>query len=414
MRTGLNIANVSWGDHLEWGEGSARLASPDDIARSVDRWIERDRAGRIHFREHGYYRRFGHVVHRTDRGEPLLADLGFDENAEIVRRGHEAGVPVYLYVTIYDELWLDTDWRWPWDPGFNWLSDVVRDHPEFVLVDRTGEDRLWGVLDYTEPGARRHRVEAIRTLLDGADWDGIFLCTRSESRPASDGDRYGFNPTAAAAYRERFGVDPRDGPLDLDAWRRIRGEGLTELLRDVRALADALDLRLSIGIPRGDFMGPPIGNLHLDWRTWLADRIIDSLVIGQIAEICPSAWVHMWPEAEVANELLDPVRSVGLRPLATDLDEIFGPAARAAGAELFLSRLHDHPDPAREAALVAAHPDLTGIQYSTFRRDLAMAAAELPWRRTLEWPDGRNAWDPDRGLVRIELPVGAPRRGTHP
>ena len=41
-RTGLNIANVSWGDHLEWGAGSARLATPDDVARSVERWVERD------------------------------------------------------------------------------------------------------------------------------------------------------------------------------------------------------------------------------------------------------------------------------------------------------------------------------------------------------------------------------------
>ena len=128
-RTGTNIANVSWGDHIEWGAGSARLASPDDIARSVERWITRDHAGRIHFRENDYYRRFGRTLRPRQRDAAFDARPGFDENAEMIRRGHEAGLPVYLYVTIYDELWLDTDWAWPWDPTTNWLSDYVATIP---------------------------------------------------------------------------------------------------------------------------------------------------------------------------------------------------------------------------------------------------------------------------------------------
>ena len=407
MRTGQNIANVSWGDHIEWGSGDARLSTPDEIARSVERWVERDRAARIHFREHDYYRRHGHLPRPTPRNEVFEARLGFDENAEIIRRGHEAGVPVYLYITVYDELWLATEWTWPWDHGTGWQSNYVRDHPDHVLVDAEGRERLWGVLDYNAPEARAFRVEVIRELLDEHDWDGVFVCTRSQSKPARFGDQFGYNEPSLSLYRERHGGDPREAGADLPAWRRVRGEGLTQLLRDVRALTERYGKRLAVGIPRGDHMGPPIGNMHLDWRTWAQERLVDSLIVGQISEICPSAWVHLWPEHPVADHLVDPVRSVGLRPLAEDLDEHFGPAASAAGVELFLSRLHDNPDPGLEARLVAEHPHLTGIQYSTFRRDLAEAAAELPWRRTLEWPDGRNSWDPERGLVRLELPEGA-------
>jgi hypothetical protein len=207
-------------------------------------------------------------------------------------------------------------------------------------------------------------------------------------------------------YRQEVGGDPREEPFDVDAWRRIRGRGLTSLLRDLRAMTTRRSMPLSIGIPRGDFAGPPIGNLHLDWRTWLRDGVVDSLVIGQISEICPSAWVWLWPGSKVSGHLVDPVRGTGMRPLSEDLDEVFGPAAAVAGAELFLSRLHDHPDPAAEARIVEQHPHLTGIQYSTFRRDLGDAAASLPWRRTLHWPDGPNSWDPDRGLIRLELPGG--------
>ena len=402
---GRNIANVSWGDHLEWGEGSSRLGKPDDFARSVERWVERDGASRIHFREQEYYRRYGRVVHGSPRAEAFIDHLAFDENEEILRRGHEAGLPVYLYVTIFDELWLDTDWAWPWDPATNWQADYVRDHPDHVLLDRKGRDRLWGVLDYNEPEARAYRVSVIEDLLDEHDWDGLFVCTRSQSKPAAHGDQFGFNEASVALYRNEVGGDPRDGSLDLDAWRRIRGRGLTTLIGDLRETTRRRSLPLSIGIPRGDYMGPPIGNLHLDWRSWLGDDLVDALVIGQISEICPSAWVWLWPGSEVDGQLLDPVRGTGLRPLAEDLDEVFGPVAGAVGKELFLSRLHDEPDQAAEARLVEEHPLLAGIQYSTFRRDLGPSAATLPWRRTLEWPDGPNSWDPDRGLVRLELPT---------
>ena len=411
-RRGLNIANVSWGDHLEWGAGSARLGTPDDFARSVERWVTRDGAGRIHFREQEYYRRHGRTLRPRPRDEIFLDRPGFDENAEIIRRGHQAGLPVYLYVTIFDESWLETDWAWPWDPTTNWLSDYVRDHPDDVLVDREGRERLWGVLDYNAPAAREYRVSVVRELLDEHDWDGLFVCTRSQSRPAAHGDQFGFNGPSLARYRERTGRDAVADPFDLDAWRAVRGEGPTALLRDLRTMTRERGKAMSVGIPRGDVMGPPIGNLALDWRGWARGRLVDSLVIGQISEICPSAWVHLWPEAPVSGHLLDPVRFVGLRPLADDLDAVFGPVMAAAGVELYLSRLHDHPDPAAEAALLAGHPLLAGIQYSTFRRDLGGDAASLPWRRTLQWPAGRNAWDPDRGLIRLELPADeAARRG---
>lgn len=399
------IANVSWGDHVEWGAGSAGLRSPDDVARSVERWVRRDGATRIHFREHEYYRRFGRVVHRTWRSDVFDARPDWDENAEMIRRGHEAGLEVWLYVTIYDELWLDTDWAWPWDPGTNWLSDHVRDHPEDVLVDRAGRERLWGVLDYNSVGARAYRVAAIRTLLGERDWDGVFVCTRSQSRPAAHGDQFGFNDPSVELYREKHGTNPRREPFDLPAWRRVRGEGLTRLLRDLRGLAGERGIGLAVGIPRADVIGPPIGNLWLDWRTWAGDHLVDALVVGQISEICPSAWVHLWPEIELAGYLADPVRGTGMRSLDEDLDEQFGPGCAAAGVELYLSRLHDHPDAAVEAELVDEHPLLAGIQYSTFRRDLSAAGAHLPWARTLQWPDGSNAWDPERGLVRVERPV---------
>ena len=235
--SGRNIANVSWGDHVEWGEGSAGLRSPDDFARSVERWVERDGAQRIHFREQEYYRRFGKVVHKTWRSDQFDHGPGFDENAEVLRRGHEAGLAVWLYVTIFDELWLDTDWYWPWDPGTNWLSDYVRDNPDEVLVDRDGRERLWGVLDYNSAAARAYRVEAIRTLLGEHEWDGavrvhtLAVAARRARRPvrvqrALDRAVPGAvrrRPAARPIRRRCLAARPRRGP-DSPARRSPRAD----------------------------------------------------------------------------------------------------------------------------------------------------------------------------------------------
>lgn len=76
-----DIANVSCGDHLEWGAGSARLGTPKDFARSVERWVTRDGAGRIHFREQEYYRRHGRTLRPRPRDQIFIERPGFDENA---------------------------------------------------------------------------------------------------------------------------------------------------------------------------------------------------------------------------------------------------------------------------------------------------------------------------------------------
>ena len=84
----------------------------------------------------------------------------------------------------------------------------------------------------------------------------------------------------ATAFKERYGVDILTQNFDLEAWRRLRGEFVTRYLRDVRALCEERNLALGIGVPPGDYFGPPLGNLYLDWRTWVSDRIIDFIVIG--------------------------------------------------------------------------------------------------------------------------------------
>ena len=61
-------------------------------------------------------------------------------------------------------------------------------HLEFVLTDRNGEIRQWGVLCLAYPEARKYLIDKFISILKGYDFDGIFLCFRTEAKPPDDVD----------------------------------------------------------------------------------------------------------------------------------------------------------------------------------------------------------------------------------
>ena len=46
----MNVASVSWGDHLSFGEGDGRLDTPDALARRMEAWRAGLSAGALHWR----------------------------------------------------------------------------------------------------------------------------------------------------------------------------------------------------------------------------------------------------------------------------------------------------------------------------------------------------------------------------
>ena len=363
-----NLVSVSWGDHLEWGRGAARLASANDIRSCVAAWRDELDAGAILWREHRTFRDLSRfftepgVSSRTPSTgrEPVEVE---DEHAVVVEAAHAAGMQAYVYTTLFDE---------GWPASLGWFggldarqSNYVLFHPDHQLTDREGHPHH-GVLCLGYDEVRRYLVGRVLWLVEQHGWDGVFLCTRSQSKPASFGDRYGFNAPIVERFRERSGVDIRQEDFDLEAWRRLQGEGLTELLRELAAELHRRDLRLTVGIPRAEYLGPPVGNLHLDWSTWIDEGIVDGLVIDQVAAVCPSTWLTMWPRdagyGYVENHLAEGTRP----PLVEDVSRRWGPAAADAGATLHLARMWHQIDVPGDRRL-SELPGVTGLVYSSFR-----------------------------------------------
>lgn len=105
--SGHNVISVSWGDHLVFGEGVGRLATPDDLARRMDVWRNELGAGSMHWRENGSYEDLGSLAvargHRTRIEDANRVD--WDELGVASRTARNAGISPWLYVTPLSEGW---------------------------------------------------------------------------------------------------------------------------------------------------------------------------------------------------------------------------------------------------------------------------------------------------------------------
>ena len=374
-----SIASVSWPDALVFGEGDGRLLTVDAVARRMDAWREELGATTLHWREV----RTRHTQARTyaSRDNPrthqrIIDSIDWDDFAVVPRLAHERGMRAELYISVLDEgrpLLSKRERQRSFHNAMHgqhvtWQTTFSRANPEFTVVDRAGETRQWGVLCYGYPEVREHFRNRIQQYTEDYGWDGVFLCLRTQARPAAFADQFAFNEPVRAAMRERFGVDILHEDFDLAAWRQIQGECFTTFLRELRADLKPRGISISVGVQRGDIIGPPVGNWPIAWRTWAEEGLIDALVVDQNSSQCPSMWHQLWPMHRGYGYLQNPLSDLHLPPLEAMLRTDYGPLAERTGIDLFVARQWHDRCPNTEAALVA-QPGVSGLVFSTFRHD---------------------------------------------
>jgi hypothetical protein len=187
------------------------------------------------------------------------------------------------------------------------------------------------VLCYAYPEVRDYMVSKFQWLLNNWDFDGIYICTRTHSPPAEFADQFGYNQPIVDEYRRRYGVDIRSEEFSKPRWWALQGEGVTELLREMRVALG--ERRIVLAMPRSDHIGPPYGNMVLDWRTWAQEGLVDALVLGVIS----GGW-HYPDSMDRPGYVQSQQDDVGMREVDFDLAEWFGPWCAEQGVEVLLSR----------------------------------------------------------------------------
>ena len=386
QRNGRNIASVSWGDHLTFGEADGLLDSLDKLHRRMAVWRDELGTGIIHWR-HGrrskkgrYYAapEYRKAVHR------IRDEMGWDDFDVIPKMAHELGVKAYLYVSLFAE-------GWPLAPRkvraasyhdamhsqhIAWQSHFSRANPDYVVVDRTDERRQWGVLCLGYPEVREYLRTEFLGLLEGYEWDGLFVCLRSQARPADFADQFGFNEPVRRDYQERYGRDISTEDFDVQLWRDLQGEYLTDFLAELRAELPH-ETSLAIGCARGDVIGPPLGNATLQWPQWVERRLVDDLVIRQSSSQCPSLWHQLWPMHRGYGYVQNYHDGHNMPALENHLRS-YASVMEGHATRLYVARQWSERSESEEADLLGL-PGVAGLAFSTFRHDNPGPLARGNW-----------------------------------
>jgi hypothetical protein len=384
-----NIVSVSWGDHLTFGEGDGRLASLEALRRRMERWEGELNAATVHWRLTRAHIK-GHYYAARGRRHPLRDQdrkLGWNFFQVVPQLAHSFGMKAYLYVSLFDE-------GWPLLPKkirevsyhnamhfqhTSWQSTFSRANPEYTLIDRSGQQRQWGVLCPAYPEVRSHFCSRFVNLLQNTKFDGLFVCLRSQSRPVDFADQFGLNEPVRQDYLARYGRDICTEDFDLQAWRDLLGEYLTTFLSELRHRLNSLGVRLSVGVPRGDVLGPPMGNTSIYWRDWVNRGIVDELVINQNSSQCPSMWHQLWPMHRGYGYLQNYLDGHNMPPLMHHLSSAYGPVLGSRRVELYVARQWDERAEVEERELLS-HPAVKGLVYSSFRFDNPGPVARNNWK----------------------------------
>ena len=372
-----------------FGEGDGRLHSPEALRRRMDHWRDELGAGIIHWRcmEMGVPL---HYMVADGFEHPILTrcrDADIDEFEDVPRFAHDADLEAYLYVSLFDE-------GWPLAPPevravsyhnaqhcqhVSWQTAFCRDHPEYMMVDRNGENRQWGAVCLAYEEARQHFRERLCSLINGSAFDGLFVCLRSQSRPADFADQFGFNEPVRRDYHAKCGHEIDEGEFDVKVWRDLLGSYLTTLLSELHDALSGIGLKLAVGAARGDVLGPPLSNATLQWREWVERGLIDHLVIDQNSSRCPSMWHDLWPMHRGDGYIQNYLEGTNLPPLAEHIEKIYAPALKGRNTTLYIARQWNERDEVAEAALLR-QAAVGGLVFSTFRHDNPGPVARGDWR----------------------------------
>jgi len=386
---GRNIVSVSWSDHLVFGEGDGRLGTVAALRRRVQNWRAALGAGIIHWRctrdriNGRYYAGKGYR-HFYLANKP---SIGWDDFKVVCAIAHENSMKVWLYVSLFDEGWplaakknrATSYHNKMHGQHVSWQSDFSRNHPEYTVIDRSRRKRQWGVLCLAYPEVRTHMIRRYQRLLHAGRFDGLFVCMRSQSKPAAIADQFGFNRPVQQEYLKRYGIDFRRDDFDVRRFRELLGEYITRFLFELRNAIGYENTALAVGIPRGNILGPPLGNTVLEWQKWVRENIIDQLIIDQNSSHCPSMWHRLWPMHTGTGYVQNYLNGAGMNSLEQDLAAAYLPEVEKSPVKLFLARQWQQRSPRKEKALLE-QPGVQGLVFSSFRHDNPGAIRRNDWR----------------------------------
>ena len=280
------------GDHL-WNHEVEPVDSPATIRAMFEWMADTYTIRRMYWREERLWDR-GYKVGQFDLEtydwhanwkRYLINDLKIHDVA--VAAAKARGMEIFFYTGLFEHgVQPDVGVYSPY-----LFEDQVRiDHPDWCPLDRWGERRAPGPLSFCHAEVRQLLVQRYAEHVIENGYDGISFYTYVENLGLRYLEEFGFEQPILAEFRQRYpDVDPRQGGLTQEqknGWYECRGLFVTQFLRELRAALALKGRKLSmiLDAKQPDYVQPwwghdvpGTGMIRLDWRTWVAEGIVDEI-----------------------------------------------------------------------------------------------------------------------------------------
>jgi hypothetical protein len=232
------------------------------------------------------------VIREQSRRYKRLWDWWMDAQYRVVntnhiavKAGHARGMEVWMAYGLFDN-------GSPADVGFGGFPYAAEDriraeHPEWAPVNKYGTWRQGGPIEFAYPEARKAMVDYLAKHVIEGGYDGIAFLTYVENYSMRYEDEFGYSQPIVDEFRKRHGVDIRTEKFDRNAWAKLRGEHLTQFMRELHTALGKHGKKIAIS-PDGKQPNLPclwnveggvrtVGRLWMDIEAWASEGIVDEI-----------------------------------------------------------------------------------------------------------------------------------------
>ncbi len=181
---------------------------------------------------------------------------------------------------------------------YNFNEKFRAEHPEYCLYDRAGVG-IGSTIEFGYPEVRKEWLRRYEEFFkEGGEfsiYDGVIFYTYVENFYPRYTDQYMFSDIAVKDFKKRYGVDVLTQPFDIQKYQEMRGEYITQYLREMRQLFNKYGKKLAFYI---DAKEPDIamrwpcypgilvpGSVTMDWRQWIKEGLVDEIALRTATDI---------------------------------------------------------------------------------------------------------------------------------
>lgn len=199
-------------------------------------------------------------------GWSITPQAGYDPLADIVTKGHDAGLEVHAWVVV-NRAWTSTT-----PPPSTTPQHIFNAHPEWFSLTDSGSMFQEDGCSWTDPGhpeVENHYSNVFKEIVQNYNIDGICL---DYIRYA--GTNWGYNPTAVARYNAEYGLQGNPSPNDTQ-WSNWRRDQVTNIVK--RTYLEAKAIRPSIKVGAAVWSTASTANTYYfqNWDLWMSSHFLD-------------------------------------------------------------------------------------------------------------------------------------------